>query len=90
MVTVNQVLGVHLIPFTEIWLLNISIKKRKKLLAHFTHTESDILMVKEYSEQDANVSQLVEKLIKRFSVVFFMQRKLEIKNNSSNLSAKQA
>ena len=36
--TVHQVLGVHSIPLTEIWLLSISIKKQKKLLAHFTHT----------------------------------------------------
>ena len=31
------VLGFHSIPFTEIWPLSISLKKQKKLLAHFTH-----------------------------------------------------
>ena len=34
--TVYQVLGVHSILLAEIWLLSISIKKRKKLLTHFT------------------------------------------------------
>ena len=31
------VLGFHPMPFTEIWPLSISLKKQKKLLAHFTH-----------------------------------------------------
>lgn len=31
------VLGFHSMPFTEIWPLSISLKKQKKLLAHFTH-----------------------------------------------------
>ena len=44
--TVHQVLAVHSILFTEIWLLNISIKKQKELLAHFTQAISDIHIVK--------------------------------------------
>ena len=31
---VHQVLAVHSVPSTEIWLLNISIKKQRELLVH--------------------------------------------------------
>ena len=39
--TLHQVVGVHSIPLTEVWLLNISIKKLKELLAHFAQAISD-------------------------------------------------
>ena len=42
----HQILGVHSIPFTEIWLLNISMKKWEELLAHFAQAISDIHIVK--------------------------------------------
>ena len=44
--TVHQVLGFHSIPFTEIWLLDISIKKRKELLAHLAQAISTLHTVK--------------------------------------------
>ena len=40
--TLHQVLGVHSLPLTEVWLLNISIKKLKELLAHFAQAIWDI------------------------------------------------
>ena len=107
--TVHQVLGVHSIPFTKIWLLNISIKKRKELLAHFAQAISAIHTVRKSTKTYIftarwNISQLVEKLIKKFLMVLFMKRKLEtnilklfsqriqwrIKNHSFDLSSEQA
>ena len=40
--SVHHVLEVHTTPFTEIWLVNISIKKWSVLLAHFAQAISDI------------------------------------------------
>ena len=40
--TMHQVLEIISMPFTEVWLLNSSIKKRKELLAHFAQALSDI------------------------------------------------
>lgn len=54
----------------KIWILNISIKKSGKLLVHSAHPVSGIHTIKKidknftYSQQDANVAQFVEKLIK--------------------------
>ena len=39
--TVHQVMAVHSILFTEIWRLNISIKKQTELLVHFAQAMSD-------------------------------------------------
>ena len=39
--TVYQVLGIHSVPFTEIWLINIS-KETKELLTRFARAISDI------------------------------------------------
>ena len=44
--TVHRVLGVHSVPFTEILLLNISIRKLKDLLVHFAQAISVIHKVK--------------------------------------------
>ena len=44
--TVYRVLGIHSIPFTEIWLLNISINKQKELLDHLAQAISDSNTVK--------------------------------------------
>ena len=38
----HLVLGVYSVQFTEIWLFNISIKKRKVLLAHSDQVMPDI------------------------------------------------
>ena len=38
----HLVLGVYSVQFTEIWLFNISIKKRKVLLAHSDQVVPDI------------------------------------------------
>ena len=40
--TMHQILRIHSVPFTEIWLLNISINKRKELLSHFAQDIPDI------------------------------------------------
>ena len=84
-----QVLGVHSIPFTEFWLLIISkknLKKQKNLLAHFSQVLLDIYTVKKLTKTyiftakcEHFTAQLVEKLIKKLLMVFFMQRKLETK-----------
>ena len=71
--TLHQVLGVHPIPFTE---------KQKNLLAYFAQAVSHTHIVKKstkttYSQQHANISQFVQKLIKKLLMVFLMQRKLE-------------
>ena len=39
---VHEVLGVHSVPFTEIWLFNISVNELKELLTHFAQTILDI------------------------------------------------
>ena len=71
-----QVQGVHSVPFTEIWLHNISIRKLKELLIHFAQAISDIHTVKNrqkltYSQQDVSISQLVEKLMKKLLMGLF-------------------
>ena len=58
-------------------------KNLKELLAHSAQPLSDIHTVQKlvknfkYSQQDATISQLVEKLIKKLLIVFCMQRKLK-------------
>ena len=46
----HQVLEVHSILFTEIWLLNISIKKQKEFLVYFAQVISDIYRVKKLTK----------------------------------------
>ena len=41
MSTVHQVMAFHSILFTEIWRLNVSIKKQTELLVHFAQAMSD-------------------------------------------------
>ena len=61
-------------------------------MIHSTQTISDIHTVKEtdknvtYLQQDRYISWLIEKLIKKLLMVFFMKRKLEI--NISKLFSK--
>lgn len=71
-----QVQGIHSVPFTEIWLHNISIRNLKELLIHFAQAISDIHTVKNrqkltYSQQDVSISQLVEKLMKKLLMGLF-------------------
>ena len=40
--TMDHVLAVHSVLFTEIWLLNISIRKLKELFAHLAQAISEI------------------------------------------------
>ena len=54
-------------------------KFEEERLAHSTQVILDFKIDKNltHSQQDAKISQLVEELIKKFLVVFCMQRKLE-------------
>ena len=69
-------------------------KETKRTFGHSAQAISDIHTVKKidknftYSQQEANITQLVEKLTKKLLMVFCMHRKLE--TNISKLFSKRS